>query len=488
MKESVNKGVSPRPWEHVNLGAGSLNDPLTLRFVSSLSYDQRIYKQDIRGSLAHARMLSRVGLITPEDLNLIERGLRAIEKEIDQEGTHWPGWKIELEDVHMCIETALIERVGDAGRKLHTGRSRNDQVALDLLLWIEDAGAELKECLGKLFKAFIHLAEREGETLIPAYTHWQRAQPIVVGSELLAWVEAFERCRLRCQTLMAVNRKNPLGAGAIAGSSLPIDPGMTAEILSIGPPVTNSIDATSSRDAVLDFLYALSMIALTLSRWAEQWIVYCSTEFGFLKLDERYTTGSSMMPQKQNPDVLELIRGRCGNVFGNLVAMFTNLKGLSLGYNRDIQEDKRHLFSAFDFVSDCLHIAPAVVETAHFDAERIESTLDRGFLDATGLAEYLVLKGLPFRKAHQAVGMIVRYCRQKELTSLSQLTVTTFNQCCRAAGVKGNPCEEDVFQYLGAKNLVEHYQSPGNAGLKGFREQLKKWQSVMTGNVDSSID
>ena len=488
MKEPVKKSVQTRPWEHVNLGEGSLNDPGAMRFVSSLSYDQRIYKQDLRGSLAHAGMLCRVGLITPGELNLIEKGLRAIEKEIEQEGTGWSGWRLELEDVHMCIETALIERVGDAGRKLHTGRSRNDQVALDLLLWIEDAVGELKGALENLLKAFIHLAGQEGEILMPAYTHLQRAQPMVLGSELLAWVEAFERCRLRCEALLAVNRKNPLGAGAIAGSLLPIDPGITAEILGFGPPVTNSIDATSSRDAAADFLYALAMIAMNLSRWAEQWIIYCSTEFGFLKLDERYTTGSSMMPQKQNPDVLELMRGRCGSVLASLMAMLINLKGLPLGYHRDLQEDKRYLFSAFDLVMDCLNIAPALVETARFEAGHIEAALDKGFLDATGLAEYLVLQGLPFRLAHQVVGRIVKYCRQKNIPSLSQLTLTELNRCCAQAGVKGNPCGEEVFQYLGPKNLVDRYQSPGNAGLKGFREQLKKWQSLMTGDVAGKTD
>jgi argininosuccinate lyase len=392
-------------------------DALAQSFVESISYDRRMYKHDIAGSIAHATMLAKVGLITDAERDAIIDGLKSIEKDIESDNLKFD---ISLEDIHMVIEAELIKRIGEPGRKLHTGRSRNDQVATDLMLWIHDAVVQLGEMLRLAQKAFVELAERSASIVMPSYTHLQRAQPITAGAEALCWVQALRRCEHRLMYFgNYCQRALPLGSGAIAGTSLPIDRDYTAKLLNPPPlteenefwtPARSSIDATASRDSAVDFLYVLAMTSMTLSRWAEQWIIYMSTEFSFLKIADRYTTSSSMMPQKRNPDMLELIRGRCGNVYGDLFALMTILKGLPIGYNRDLQEDNRIVFRAYDTVSSCLTMAAAIVNSASFIKENIEPTLDRGFLDATSLAEYLVTKGIPFRTAHHIVGTLVARC------------------------------------------------------------------------------
>jgi len=470
-------GKSPgKSWEAVKSQSRAAADPAAERFVQSLSHDRRLYKHDITGSIAHARMLAKTGLITGKDLTQICRGLRKIEKQIDVQGDGWPGWKVELEDIHMCIEAALIELAGDAGRKLHTGRSRNDQVALDLKLWtFKQALPDLQNLFATLFKRFIRLADRDGLIVMPSYTHLQRAQPIVAGGELMAWLTAFARAKDRFDRLADIDG-NPLGSGAIAGSALPLDRVHTAESLFIGGPTFNAIDATATRDNALDFVFGLAMTAMTLSRWAEQWIIYASQEFGFIALDERYTTGSSMMPQKRNPDMLELIRGRCGGVYGQLVALLTISKGLPVGYNRDLQEDKCHVFQAYDSVVGCLDMAARVVGTTKFNKQRIADGLDRGFIDATSLAEYLVTRGVPFRTSHQIVGQLVRLCEQKGMDQLSQLSADDFSGACKQAGVGADRCGGDVYDWLGAANVVRRYRTAGNAGLTGFKRQLGAWK------------
>ena len=487
-RSPADNAKTTKPWEHAKGDGGSADDSLATRFVASLDYDRRLYKYDIAGSIAHAKMLCATGLITDQELTQIEQGLGEIQAEIEaadgEYGAAWPGWKLELEDVHMCIEAALIEKVGDAGRKLHTGRSRNDQVALDLKLWISDAVEHLTDLFHELFEAFVGLAQRQGQLVMPAYTHLQRAQPIVLGGELMAWLAALDRALGRLFNVMIDNGDNPLGSGAVAGSSLPLDRRATAEALPLGEPSVSSIDATASRDAAVDFVYGLSMAAMTLSRWAEQWIVYASVEFGFVQLSPQHTTGSSMMPQKQNPDMLELIRGRCGGVYGHLVALLTICKGLPLGYNRDLQEDKRHVFAAYDCVTACLAMAARIVAGAKFDQKRIAESLDRGFLDATSLSEYLVTRGVPFRLAHQMVGQMVRRCRDEKLDQLSELTLEQMNGLCAAAapreagggGQRPNICDSEVYGWLGADNVVKRHQSQGNAGVSGFEQQLEVWQ------------
>lgn len=458
-------------------------DAIAQEFVESVSYDWRLYKQDIAGSIAHAMMLAKVGLIEEADRDAIVKGLKEIEAEIDRDGPKWAGFKRELEDIHMCVESELTARIGEAGRKLHTGRSRNDQVATDLMLWARDAVDQLAQQVNDLQKGFVALAEKSAGVVMPSFTHLQRAQPICAGAEALAWAAMFAHDQDR---LSHVNYDEdlPLGSGAIAGSSLGLEQEQTRLALkelgyAFAPTPINSIERTAGRETACDLLYACAMIAQHLSRWAEQWIIYMSTEFGFIRIADRYTTSSSMMPQKRNPDMLELIRGRCGNVYGDLFALLTILKGLPIGYNRDLQEDKRIVFRAYDTVSQCLTMAAAIVNSASYDAGRIEPTLERGFLDATSLAEYLVTRGVAFRTAHHIVGTLVARCEKEQKTALSQLSVEAFNE---VIGDKSQVrVDAEVYSVLGAKNVVKRYQSAGAAGGRPFEEQLKGWKGRLGG-------
>lgn len=463
---------------------GEATDAIAQGFVESISYDWRMYKHDIAGSIAHATMLAKVGLITDSDRDAIVNGLKEIEAEIDRDGPSWKGFKPELEDIHMCVESALTERIGEPGRRLHTGRSRNDQVALDLMLWLSDAAKKIGSTIDLLCRAFLQLAHRSKDVVMPSYTHLQRAQPISAGAEAFAWYWMFEKDKqaVTWQT-DTVDNDSPLGSGAIAGTSLPLDPQHAAHLLHFDGGPESAIYATATRDTATRFLFELAMVAQHLSRWAEQWIIYMTSEFGFIKIADRYTTSSSMMPQKRNPDMLELIRGRCGNVYGDLFALMTILKGLPIGYNRDLQEDKRIVFRAYDTVSQCLAMATAIVNSANYDKERIEPTLDRGFLDATSLAEYLVTKGIPFRTAHHIVGTLVARCEREGKHALKQLGVEAFNEVIaetegRGIGETKLPrVGQDVYSCLGAHNVVKRYQSAGAAGGKPFEEQLRAWNA-----------
>jgi argininosuccinate lyase len=453
------------------------NDQLAQIFVESISYDRRMYKQDIAGSIAHARMLAKAGLITDAERDAIENGLKSIESEIESGKFKFD---MSLEDIHMVIEAALIERIGEPGKKLHTGRSRNDQVATDLLLWVDRAVPQLLRQLHLLQIAFVKLAERSSDIVIPGFTHLQRAQPISAGAEALAWCTMFHRDLVGLVNAVYEERRSiPLGSGAIAGTSLPIQPveGLFEDKIEVMDQLTpNSIELTASRDVAAVFLFRLAMISMHLSRWAEQWVIYMTTEFSFLKIPDKYTTSSSMMPQKKNPDMLELIRGRCGNVYGDLVALMTILKGLPIGYNRDLQEDKRIVFRAFDTVSGCLAMATAIVSGANYLKENIEPTLERGFLDATSLAEFFVTKGVPFRTAHHVVGTLVAKCEKEGKTSLSQLKVEDFLEALKADGWPSVSFGSEVYDALGAMNVVKRYQSAGAAGGKPLADQLAAWK------------
>ena len=465
---------------------GEATDALAASFVESISYDCRLYKHDVAGSIAHATMLAKVGLINDAERDAIIEGLRGIERDIEGGNFHFDE---SLEDIHMVIEAELIKRIGEPGRKLHTGRSRNDQVATDFVMWLRASTRNVGETISILLNALVDLADRSSGIVMPSFTHLQRAQPIAAGAEAIAWAQAFDRCLQRFYALIEL-AEFPLGSGAIAGTSLPIDRKYTlwiAESLSLvddfdEEQLSGSIYGTANRDLAADFLFSLAMTAQWLSRWAEQWIIYMTTEFGFIKIADRYTTSSSMMPQKRNPDMLELIRGRCGNVYGDLFALMTILKGLPIGYNRDLQEDKRIVFRAYDMVSSCLTMAAAIVNSASYDKERIEPTLDRGFLDATSLAEYLVTQGVPFRTAHHVVGTLVSQCEKSGKHALSQLSVAEFNVAIehsqKAAGSVAEVIRVDevVYTCLGARNVVKRYQSAGAAGGKPFEEQLAAWK------------
>ncbi len=447
-------------------------DAVAQKFVESISYDRRIYKQDIAGSIAHATMLAKVKLINDAERDAIVAGLKSIEADIEAGNFVFDE---SLEDIHMVVEAALIDRIGDPGRKLYTGRSRNDQVATDLLLWVISAADQVRNTVSGLQYAFVALTERSRDVVMPSFTHLQRAQPISAGAECLAWATMFDRDLNRLLEFLPAGLTNPLGSGAIAGCSLPLQPNHTAQLLKLGEGPTSSIEATASRDVACDFVYVCAMISQHLSRWAERWIIYMTTEFGFIKIADRYTTSSSMMPQKRNPDMLELIRGRCGNVYGDLFALMTILKGLPIGYNRDLQEDKRIVFRAYDTVSSCLTMAAAIVNSASYDKARIEPSLDKGFLDATSLAEYLVTKGIAFRTAHHIVGTLVARCEKEGKHALSQLSVEAFNE---AIATKSEiRIDEEIYDCLGAANVVKRYQSAGAAGGKPFEAQLAAWKT-----------
>jgi argininosuccinate lyase len=489
--------MSDNPQKSWQARISEATDAIAQKFVESISYDRRMYKHDIAGSIAHATMLAKVGLINDAERDAIIEGLKGIERDIAAN-------KLEmdesLEDIHMVVEAELIKRIGEPGRKLHTGRSRNDQVAYDLVLWLTTTNEALTETIKLAQRAFVALAERSASIVMPSFTHLQRAQPIAAGAEALAWAELLQKDYDRIgYCLHELAKFHPLGSGAIAGSSLQISAWETSLQRSLQEyrktwgeekaklfeehrrkipgnmsVPTNSIEHTATRDHACDFIYACAMISQHLSRWAEQWIIYMSTEFNFIKIADRYTTSSSMMPQKRNPDMLELIRGRCGNVYGDLFALMTILKGLPIGYNRDLQEDKRIVFRAYDTVSSCLTMAAAIVNSASYNKEAIEPTLDKGFLDATSLAEYLVTKSVPFRTAHHIVGTLVARCEKEGKLALKQLSVDQFNEVI--ATKSDVRVTDEIYNALGAHNVVKRYQSAGAAGGKPFEEQLSAWK------------
>jgi len=442
-------------------------DPGTARFVASLDVDRVLWRYDIAGSIAHARMLSEVGILTRREFSTIRRGLESIAADIEAFKLDMP---VELEDIHMVIEKALIDRTGAAGAKLHTGRSRNDQVALDLRLWARDAADDLLDGIVELQRALVGLAKRQGEIVMPAYTHLQRAQPILAGHAVLAYVEMLQRDADRLADARRRINVCPLGSGAVAGTSLPLDRARTAELLGFDEVSRNSIDATSDRDFLAELCFACTMLAVHLSRWAEDWIIYSTTEFGFIELSDAYCTSSSMMPQKKNPDTLELIRGKAANAIAQLVGMVTLLKGLPLAYNRDLQDDKRFAFAAVRPMMQALTVAAGIAGTASFRAEHIAETLDAGYLDATALAEYLVGKGVPFRQAHHVVGSLVaRAAAGKPLAKLP------LDELRAASGRIG----ADVYKHLGAANVVKRYAPDGAAGPKQLRKQLAFWKKML---------
>jgi argininosuccinate lyase len=440
-------------------------DPLVEKFTESISFDSRLAAVDIRGSQAHARMLAHVGLISSVECESICITLDTIGAEIAR-GEF--AFRTELEDIHMHIESALIERLGDIGRKLHTARSRNDQVATDLKLYVRDAIDGIDRQLAELQAAFVARGNRDLDVVIPGYTHLQRAQPVLAVHYWLAYCEKFQRDRERladCRKRVSIS---PLGAAALAGTSLPIDRDYSARLLGFTAPAANSLDVSSDRDFVIEFVSALALVAVHLSTWAEEWILWCTTEFGYLRLPEAYTTGSSIMPQKRNPDVLELVRGKAARVMAAVPQLLTLVKGLPLAYNRDLQEDKIALFNAIDTVAACLELAPAIVHGAELARDRIAARLEEGFLDATALMEYLIRKGVPMRSAHEAVGKLVAQCESKQCR-LGDLPLTELQTAVPQITA-------DVAQVLGAKNAVATLRSFGSGGRQSVVEQLECWK------------
>ena len=439
-------------------------DASTAAFVASIDIDRVLYRYDIAGSVVHARMLSEQKLITHQEYRTIREGLKGVEADI---ASGKLPMSTELEDIHMVVESALIERIGQVGEKLHTGRSRNDQVALDMRMYVRDAIDAMRAGIAALQQAFVTLAGKQGRLVMPAYTHLQRAQPILAGHALMAYVEMLGRDDERLAGCHERVNVSPLGSGAVAGTSLPLDRRRTAELLGFRRVSRNSIDATSDRDFLCEFCFCCAMLAGHLSRWAEDWIVYATSEFGFLKLSDAYCTSSSMMPQKKNPDTLELIRGKSATALAQLVGIMTLVKGLPLAYNRDLQDDKRFVFAADQAMRQVLEVGAGIVSTASFDPDRIAAALEGGFLDATALAEYLVGRGVPFRRSHGAVGRLVRQAEDRG-ESLAQLPLAAMQAVC-------DKIEADVVDHLGAANVVNRYRPEGAGGRQQLDEQVAYW-------------
>ena len=443
-------------------------DPRVEKFTESISFDARLAAIDIRGSQAHARMLAHVGLLSDDECRQIVTALDAIGQQIEAGEFQF---RTELEDIHMHIESALIERTGDVGRKLHTGRSRNDQVATDLKLFVRESIDSVDALLGDLQSAFVSRAKADEGVVVPAYTHLQRAQPVLAIQYWLAYCEKFERDRSRLADCRRRTNVSPLGTAALAGTTLPIDRKVTAESLGFDGIVANSLDASSDRDFLVEFVFCLSLIAIHLSAWAEEWIIWCSTEFGFLKLPDAYTTGSSIMPQKRNPDVLELIRAKSARVGAKVQQMLLLLKGLPLAYNRDLQEDKVALFDAYDAIVACLELSPDIVAGAELQADHIRSRNEEGFLDATALMEYLIKRGVPMRTGHETVGQLVALCESRGCR-LADLSIDDFKQACEAVNA-------DVYDVLGVDNAVAALASEGSGGRASVEQQLARWKAKL---------
>jgi argininosuccinate lyase len=435
------------------------------KFTESVSFDQRLYAHDIRGSIAHAQMLAKVGLITADDSQQIERGLEEIRAEIEAGRFEY---RIELEDIHMHIERALIERLGDVGRKLHTARSRNDQVSTDLRLWTRDAIDHVDRLLKDLQAAFVSRLDRDRDVILPGYTHLQRAQPVLAPHYWLAYCEKLERDRGRLADCRKRTNVLSLGAAALAGTSLPIDRHDVAQRLAFEGVAANSLDVSSDRDFVLEFAFVLSMIAEHLGTWAEEWILWSTSEFNFLKLPQSFCTGSSIMPQKVNPDVLELVRGKTSRVIGRLTSLLVLIKGLPLAYNRDLQEDKPQLFDAYDTVAACLELAAPLVAGTELNRAAIAERLDRGHLDATTLMEHLIRRGMPQRSAHEVVGKLVRKALDRQCR-LSDLTIDDFQQA--------HPeLDAGVYEVLGVERAVASFVSFGSTGPEQVDRQIALWK------------
>ncbi|MFL5341210.1 MAG: argininosuccinate lyase [Gemmataceae bacterium] len=437
-------------------------------FTESISYDRRLYRHDIQASQAHARMLAEVGLLTAAEAGQIVSALSEIQSDIEADRF---AYSTALEDIHTHIEQALIERLGDLGRKLHTGRSRNDQIVTDVKLWVRDAIAEIDSSLTELQRALLRAADRNRDLVLPGYTHMQRAQPVLAAHYFLAYVEKFQRDRERlAETRQRVNVL-PLGAAALAGTSLPINRDSVRKQLGFDSLARNSLDVSSDRDFLLEYVFDLTAIALHLSGWAEEWILWTTTEFSLLDLPDGFCTGSSIMPHKKNPDVLELIRGKTGRVVGAMNQLFILVKGLPLAYNRDLQEDKVALFAAHDTVSACLEVAAPLIDGAKFRREAIEARLEDGFLDATTLMEALILRGVPMRSAHDAVGKLVRQCEQQRCR-LVDLKPDVYDAVHPGLG-------KDVYGVLGVKNALQAFRSAGSTAPAEVEKQLAFWKSQL---------
>lgn len=444
--------------------AGETSD-LVQRLGESISFDWRLYAQDIRGSIAHAGALARAGIITEEERGRIEEGLVQIREEIEAGRFEF---RVELEDIHMNVESRLTERIGDAGAKLHTARSRNDQVAVDVRMYCRDEVEAIRSGIAGLQRALTGAGRRFRDMVMPGYTHLQRGQPVLLAHHLLAYVEMLERDSARLLEARVRLNVMPLGSGALAGSTLVLDREAVARELGFDRVSRNSMDAVSDRDFVAEILFGLALLGVHLSRLSEDVILWATAEFGFVRLSDAHTTGSSLMPQKKNPDVAELTRGKAGRLLGNLVSLLTTLKGLPMTYNRDLQEDKEPLFDSIDTAKLVLAVFAEMIGGMEPCAERMAGAAADPFLLATDLADYLVLRGVPFRRAHEAVGKLTAYCL-REGRDFPELRLEEFQRCSEAF-------QEDVFEVFDVRRALEARRATGAPSPENVMAEIRRWE------------
>lgn len=437
-------------------------------FNSSIRFDKRMYKQDIRGSIAHATMLGRQGIIPAEDAEKIVAGLKEIMTDIDAGRVEF---LIDAEDIHMNIEKLLTDRIGEAGKRLHTGRSRNDQVALDIRMYLMDETAEIEEMLVETMGVFVELAKQHTDTIMPGYTHLQKAQPITFAHHVMAYFEMFKRDFSRLAECRRRTNVMPLGSGALAGTTYPLDREFVADMLGFDGVTMNSLDGVSDRDFVIELAACLSIVMMHASRFSEELILWSSNEFGFVEMDDAYSTGSSIMPQKKNPDVAELIRGKTGRVYGSLMGLLTMMKGTPLAYNKDMQEDKEQIFDSIDTVKLCLPVFCDMIRTMRVNTRAMYEGAKGGFTNATDAADYLVKKGLPFRDAHAVIGNMVFYCieNNKAITDLSMDEFKSFSDMI----------EDDIYAAVSMETCVNDRAVIGGPAKAVTEKAIKKAEDYL---------
>lgn len=445
-------------------------DQMVYRFNASIGFDKRLFEQDIEGSIAHVVMMEKQGILTCEEKDDIIKGLTEIRKDVEEGRLQITD---EYEDIHSFVEAKLIERIGEDGKKMHTGRSRNDQVALDMRLYVRGQVIEISRCLKELLNTLLTLMEENLSTYMPGFTHLQKAQPTTLAHHMGAYFEMFKRDMQRMEDIYRRMNYCPLGAGAFAGTTYPLDRTYTASLLGFEGPTLNSMDSVADRDYVIELLSALSTIMMHLSRFSEEIIIWNTNEYRFVEIDDGFSTGSSIMPQKKNPDIAELVRGKTGRVYGALVSILTTMKGLPLAYNKDMQEDKEVTFDAIDTVKDCLTLFQGMLATMKFQEQRMKESAVNGFTNATDAADYLVLKGVPFRDAHGIIGRLVLYCIQKGC-SIEELSIEELKQISPVF-------EADVYEAISLKTCVEKRLTIGAPGQKAVEDVIRQSREFLSG-------
>ena len=443
-------------------------DQLVYNFNASISFDKKFYAQDMKGSIAHVKMLAKQGILTEEERNQIIAGIEGILSDVEQGVLEISE---QYEDIHSFVEATLIDRIGEPGKKLHTGRSRNDQVALDMKLYTRDELFVLDELLKELLEVLLHIMEENTETFMPGFTHLQKAQPITLAHHMGAYFEMFRRDRSRLYDIYERMNYCPLGSGALAGTTYPLDREYTANLLGFAGPTLNSMDSVADRDYVIELMSALSTIMMHLSRFSEEIIIWNSNEYQFVDIDDAYSTGSSIMPQKKNPDIAELVRGKTGRVYGALMSILTTMKGIPLAYNKDMQEDKEFAFDAIDTAKGCLALFTGMLRTMKFRKENMESSAKNGFTNATDAADYLVNHGVPFRDAHGIVGQLVLYCLEKDI-ALDDMTLEEFQAISPVF-------EEDIYEAISLETCVNKRMTVGAPGKEAMEQVIAIYRKYL---------